>query len=213
VDPPIAGSTARRVGHDQSNLSANQIHRTALGRPDLWIDNRSDLYDVEKIRRSGLRRGNLHRRRGHAWMGESGQCQQRHRPRRKWRSPPKDIRETSTRFCEHHSSDPFTGPEAGAWIANTIHPIIVGGKGDRDRHSHDHDRDDPHAPWRRHWKPGAPAAISSIRVVAKETDDPDLVAATMSKPGVVLKRPAGSSGRFAEHSELPSGLDGEKALE
>jgi hypothetical protein len=41
--------------------------------------------------------------------------------------------------------------------------------------------------------------------VAKETDDPDVVAATMSKPGVVLKRPAGSSGRFAEHSDLPSG--------
>lgn len=33
-----------------------------------------------------------------------------------------------------------------------------------------------------------------------------MVAATMSKPGVVLKRPAGSSGRFAEHSNLPSDL-------
>jgi colicin import membrane protein len=42
--------------------------------------------------------------------------------------------------------------------------------------------------------------------VAKETDDPDVVAATMSKPGVVLKRPAGSNGRFAEHSGLPSDL-------
>src|ERR1051325_2558064 len=42
--------------------------------------------------------------------------------------------------------------------------------------------------------------------VAKETDDADVVAATMSKPGVVLKRPAGSNGRFAEHSELPSDL-------
>jgi colicin import membrane protein len=42
--------------------------------------------------------------------------------------------------------------------------------------------------------------------VAKETDDPDVVAATMSKPGVVLKRPAGSNGRFAEHSDLPSDL-------
>jgi hypothetical protein len=42
--------------------------------------------------------------------------------------------------------------------------------------------------------------------VAKETEDPDVVAATMSKPGVVLKRPAGSNGRFAEHSDLPSGL-------
>jgi len=49
---------------------------------------------------------------------------------------------------------------------------------------------------------------------AKEADDPDVVAATMSKPGVVLKRPAGSNGRFAEHSNLPSdfgaGEDGER---
>jgi hypothetical protein len=43
---------------------------------------------------------------------------------------------------------------------------------------------------------------------AKETDDPDVVAAAMAKPGVVLKRPAGSSGRFAEHSQLPD-LDDE----
>jgi colicin import membrane protein len=43
--------------------------------------------------------------------------------------------------------------------------------------------------------------------VAKETDDPDVVAATLSKPGVVLKRPAGSNGRFAEHSDLPSDLE------
>ncbi|WP_312015692.1 cell envelope biogenesis protein TolA [Bradyrhizobium liaoningense] len=42
--------------------------------------------------------------------------------------------------------------------------------------------------------------------VAKETDDPDMVAATLSKPGVVLKRPAGSNRRFAEHSGLPSDL-------
>jgi hypothetical protein len=42
--------------------------------------------------------------------------------------------------------------------------------------------------------------------VAKETDDPDVVAATMSKPGVVLKRPAGSDGRVAEQSDLPSDL-------
>ena len=38
---------------------------------------------------------------------------------------------------------------------------------------------------------------------AKETDDPEVVAATMSKPGVVLKRPAGSNGSFAESSDLP----------
>jgi len=46
----------------------------------------------------------------------------------------------------------------------------------------------------------------SHRGVAKEADDPDVVAATMSKPGVVLKRPAGSNGRFAEHSDLPTDL-------
>ena len=43
---------------------------------------------------------------------------------------------------------------------------------------------------------------------AKESADPDVVAATMAKPGVVLKRPAGSSGRFAEHADVP-GLDDE----
>src|SRR6185437_3547823 len=42
--------------------------------------------------------------------------------------------------------------------------------------------------------------------IAKETDDPDVVATTMTKPGVVLKRPAGSNGHFAEHSDLPSDL-------
>jgi colicin import membrane protein len=42
--------------------------------------------------------------------------------------------------------------------------------------------------------------------VARETDDPDVVAATMSSPGAVLKRPAGSNGRFAERSGLPSDL-------
>jgi hypothetical protein len=32
--------------------------------------------------------------------------------------------------------------------------------------------------------------------VAKETTDPDVVAATMAKPGVVLKRTVGSDGSF-----------------
>ncbi|MET4115256.1 colicin import membrane protein [Bradyrhizobium sp. JR4.1] len=41
---------------------------------------------------------------------------------------------------------------------------------------------------------------------AKETDDPDIVAATMEKPGVVLRRPVGSDGAFTEHSELPTDL-------
>src|SRR5690348_10225311 len=44
--------------------------------------------------------------------------------------------------------------------------------------------------------------------VARETDDPDVVAATMSRPGVVLKRPARSNGRFAEHAGLPTDLNG-----
>ena len=41
---------------------------------------------------------------------------------------------------------------------------------------------------------------------AKETDDPALVAATMAKPGVVLRRPVGSNGDFSEHAELPKDL-------
>ena len=39
--------------------------------------------------------------------------------------------------------------------------------------------------------------------VAKETDDPDIVAAT-----VVLRRPVGSDGPFRENAELPSDLAG-----
>ncbi|MGX1007082.1 colicin import membrane protein [Bradyrhizobium japonicum] len=42
---------------------------------------------------------------------------------------------------------------------------------------------------------------------ATETDDPGVVAATMARPGVVLRRPAGSIGRFAEHSDLPTSED------
>jgi hypothetical protein len=38
---------------------------------------------------------------------------------------------------------------------------------------------------------------------AKESTDPEIVAATMKKPGVVLKRPVGSNGSFGEHAELP----------
>jgi colicin import membrane protein len=41
---------------------------------------------------------------------------------------------------------------------------------------------------------------------AKESDDPDVVAATMAKPGVVLKRPVGSTGPFREHADLPDKL-------
>ena len=41
---------------------------------------------------------------------------------------------------------------------------------------------------------------------AKETDDPDIVAATMASPGVVLRRPVGSDGPFTEHAALPTDL-------
>jgi hypothetical protein len=49
---------------------------------------------------------------------------------------------------------------------------------------------------------------------AKESTDPDVIAATMAKPGVVLKRPVGTDGRFGEHAELPTNLgeDGRKKL-
>jgi hypothetical protein len=43
---------------------------------------------------------------------------------------------------------------------------------------------------------------------AKESEDPDVVAATMAAPGVVLKRPVGSSGPFKKHAELPSDIAG-----
>src|ERR1700689_4390633 len=42
---------------------------------------------------------------------------------------------------------------------------------------------------------------------ARETRDPDVIAATMAKPGVVLKRPVGLDGPFGEHSQLPKNLD------
>ena len=41
---------------------------------------------------------------------------------------------------------------------------------------------------------------------AKETDDPDVLSATMAKPGVVLRRPVGSDGPYGEHAELPTNL-------
>src|SRR6201999_3314999 len=43
---------------------------------------------------------------------------------------------------------------------------------------------------------------------AKQTEDPDVVAATMAAPGVVLKRPVGTSGRFKERAELPTDIAG-----
>src|SRR5215217_2055999 len=47
--------------------------------------------------------------------------------------------------------------------------------------------------------------------VAKEIDDPEIIAATMRKPGVILKRPVGSHGPFKEHADLPSRLPGDEA--
>ncbi|WP_424629636.1 cell envelope biogenesis protein TolA [Bradyrhizobium sp. SYSU BS000235] len=44
--------------------------------------------------------------------------------------------------------------------------------------------------------------------LANEVDDPEVVAATISKPGVVMKRPVGSAGAFKEQSELPTDLTG-----
>lgn len=48
---------------------------------------------------------------------------------------------------------------------------------------------------------------------AKESEDPDVIAATMAAPGIVLKRPVGSSGTFKENAALPTDLardDGSK---
>ena len=41
---------------------------------------------------------------------------------------------------------------------------------------------------------------------AKEVDDPEVVAVTMAKPGVILRRPVGSNGPFKEHAALPANL-------
>ncbi|MGY3079182.1 hypothetical protein ACVWZZ_005590 [Bradyrhizobium sp. LM6.10] len=43
---------------------------------------------------------------------------------------------------------------------------------------------------------------------AKESDDPDVIAATMAKPGVVLRRSVGTDRPFSEHAELPTDLGG-----
>ncbi|MBR0849154.1 cell envelope biogenesis protein TolA [Bradyrhizobium diazoefficiens] len=40
--------------------------------------------------------------------------------------------------------------------------------------------------------------------IAREADDPEVIEAAMAKPGIVLKRPAGSHGRFSEHAAVPS---------
>jgi hypothetical protein len=43
---------------------------------------------------------------------------------------------------------------------------------------------------------------------AKESDDPDVIAATMKNPGVVLRRAVGSDGSFSEQAQLPTNLGG-----
>jgi hypothetical protein len=39
---------------------------------------------------------------------------------------------------------------------------------------------------------------------AKESEEDAVIAAAMAKPGIVLRRPVGSSSAFKEHAELPS---------
>jgi hypothetical protein len=39
---------------------------------------------------------------------------------------------------------------------------------------------------------------------AKESEEDAVIAAAMTKPGIVLRRPVGSSSAFKEHAELPS---------
>jgi colicin import membrane protein len=43
---------------------------------------------------------------------------------------------------------------------------------------------------------------------AKEADDPAIVAATIARPGVVLKRAVGSNDSFSDHAKLPRDLTG-----
>jgi hypothetical protein len=43
---------------------------------------------------------------------------------------------------------------------------------------------------------------------AKESDDPDVITATMAKPGVVLRRPVGTDRPFSEHADLPTDFGG-----
>ncbi|MDO8397430.1 MAG: cell envelope biogenesis protein TolA [Bradyrhizobium sp.] len=45
---------------------------------------------------------------------------------------------------------------------------------------------------------------------AREVDDPDVIAATISKPGIILRRPVGSDGPFKQDAELPSDLSREE---
>ncbi len=44
---------------------------------------------------------------------------------------------------------------------------------------------------------------------ARESTDPDVIASTMAKPGVILRRAVGSDGAFKERAELPASLSAE----
>src|SRR4051794_142417 len=46
--------------------------------------------------------------------------------------------------------------------------------------------------------------------VAKESSDPEVIAAAMSKPGVIVRRPVGSNGPFKEHAHLPRHLSADE---
>jgi hypothetical protein len=46
---------------------------------------------------------------------------------------------------------------------------------------------------------------------ARESKDPEVIAATMSKPGVILRRAVGSGEPFSEHADLPTHLSGDEA--
>jgi len=46
---------------------------------------------------------------------------------------------------------------------------------------------------------------------AMQSEEPDVIKATMAAPGVVLKRPVGSGGPFKEHAELPTDLAGDRS--
>src|SRR5580704_16524063 len=43
---------------------------------------------------------------------------------------------------------------------------------------------------------------------AKETTDTAVVAATMTRPGIILRRPVGTNGAFTEQAALPTNLSG-----
>ena len=45
---------------------------------------------------------------------------------------------------------------------------------------------------------------------AKEAENPEVIAAALSKPGVVLRRPVGSDGPFEEEADVPTDLPGDK---